>query len=175
MSLLFAKIQIYEQDGSIVFKVPTETNPFASYPKGSIRVRDYNANGLQIEHLQENYDICFVDSPDDILDATATPYGITKVAVYTALNSFINVNTVSITGTVTTSNAILENLAELESFIEIPGNSIEVTYYAGVDTDNPSGNTNNIYTIVYKTGATVISTKTVAYNLSDNIISVTTA
>jgi hypothetical protein len=171
---LFSTIQVYEQDGAIVFKIPADTAPFASYPKGSIRVRDYNTNGLQVEHVNENYDICFVENPDDILDATSTPYGITKAAVYTALNSFIGVSSTTITGTVATSNTILENLAELESFVEIPGNSIEVTYYTGVDTDNPSGNTNNIYTIVYKTGLTVVSTKTIAYNLSDNIIKITT-
>lgn len=169
---LFSTIQIYEQDGSIVFKDPAESEPFASYPKGSVKFRNYGISGFLFEREVDSANIAFVEEADDILDITATPYDTTRSAVYIALNAFINTNV--ITGTVTSSNTVLENLAELESFDMVSGNNVSITYYPGIDTGNPSGNTNNIWTIVYSTGATVIATKTLSYNADDNIISVTT-
>jgi hypothetical protein len=69
---------------------------------------------------------------------------------------------------------MLDELSTLANFDMIPGNNIDITYYPGVDGGNPTGNTNNIYTIVYSTGATIVATKTLSYNNADNVISVIT-
>lgn len=55
------------------------------------------------------------------------------------------------------------------------GNSIEYTYYAGVEAGNPSGTVTNIKTVVYKQGVTTMWTETIAYNAADLIISTTTS
>ncbi len=68
----------------------------------------------------------------------------------------------------------LTTLLQRANWTSIPGNSIEINYYAGVSAGNPSGNTSNIETTVYKTGASVIFTQTMTYNASDLIISVST-
>jgi hypothetical protein len=61
------------------------------------------------------------------------------------------------------------NLGSLENFDLIPGNSVELSYYAGVAAGNPSGTTTNIQTISYKRGVDVVATKTIEYNAADNI------
>lgn len=159
---LFSTIQVYEQDGAIVFKDPAESAPFAAYPKGSIKVRNYGSSGFLFEREVDSTDIAYVEEADDVLDITAAPYGITRDDVYQLLYPVLS------------TTSILDELSELASFDMIPGNNIDITYYPGIDAGNPSGNTNNIYTIVYSTGMTVIATKTLSYNAADNVISVIT-
>jgi hypothetical protein len=55
------------------------------------------------------------------------------------------------------------------------GNSIETTKYTGVETGNPSGSTDNVKTVVYKTGATTVITQTMEYDMSNDVIKVTTS
>jgi hypothetical protein len=159
---LFTTIQVYEQDGAIVFKDPAELEPFAAFPKGSIKVRNYGISGFLFEREVDSANIAFVEEADDVLDSTAAPYGVTRALVYDLLYPILS------------TTSILEDLSELASFDMIPGNNINITYYPGIDVGNPSGNTNNIYTIVYTTGMTVIATKTLSYNAADNVISVIT-
>ena len=160
---LFLTIQVYEQDGAIVFKDPADSAPFAAFPKGSIKVRNYGTSGFLFEREVDSADIAFVEEADDVLDIASTSYGITRALVYDLLYPILS------------TTSILEDLAELANFDMIPGNNINITYYPGVpDIGNPSGNTNNIYTIVYSTGMTVIATKTLSYNAADNVISVIT-
>jgi hypothetical protein len=159
---LFSTIQVYEQDGAIVFKDPADTAPFAAFPKGSIKIRNYGVSGFLFEREVDGADIAFVEEADDVLDITAVPYGVTRSNVYKLLYPVLS------------TTSILDELAELASFDMIPGNNIDITYYPGIDAGNPSGNTNNIYTIVYSTGMTVIATKTLSYNAADNVISVIT-
>jgi hypothetical protein len=71
------------------------------------------------------------------------------------------------------SQSFFNKITSAENFDLVPGNSVEITYYSGVAAGNPSGTTDNIETIVYKTGATIIATKTLEYDLADNIIKVT--
>ena len=169
---LFSTIQVYEQDGAIVFKNPADTEPFASYPKGSIKFRNYGVSGILFEREVDSADIAFVEEASDVLDISSLPYGATRLLLYAALNTFINTNV--ITGSVTSSNLVLESLAELANFDMIPGNNINITYYTGIDTGNPSGSTDNAYIIVYTTGTTIIATKTLSYNSANNVISVIT-
>ena len=160
---LFSTIQVYEQDGAIVFKDPAESTPFAAYPKGSIKIRNYGTSGFLFEREVDSADIVFVEEADDVLNITAVPYGVTRDDVYQLLYPVLS------------TTSILDELAELANFDMIPGNNIDITYYPGVpDIGNPSGNSNNIYTIVYSTGMTVIATKTLSYNFADNVISVIT-
>jgi hypothetical protein len=92
-------------------------------------------------------------------DATAA----NQATMITALNS---------------ANTSLDNI-ELYSYranwTTVIGNSIEYTYYAGVEAGNPTGATTNVKTIVYKTGITTIFTQTIAYNAADLVISIITS
>ena len=55
----------------------------------------------------------------------------------------------------------------------IPGNSKVITYFPEtVQAANPSGNI-NVATIEFKTGNTTIITQSIAYDLNDNILSIT--
>lgn len=57
---------------------------------------------------------------------------------------------------------------------KIVGNSRVLTYYTDTDGgNNPSGNTNNIRTVLYKTGASTILTQLIKYDINDNVLSVT--
>lgn len=56
----------------------------------------------------------------------------------------------------------------------LSGNSIEYTYYAGVEAGNPSGTTTNVKTAAFKTGVSTIFTQTFAYDANDLVISITT-
>lgn len=60
-------------------------------------------------------------------------------------------------------------LAQLENWDKIAGNTLEMTYING--TLNP--NEQLLETIVYKTGVTTILTRTFAYDANDNMISST--
>jgi hypothetical protein len=159
---LFSTIQVYEQDGAIVFKIPADPAPFAAFPKGSIKVRSYGTSGFLFEREVDSTDIAAVEEADDILDITSTAYGATRADVYELLYPILS------------TTSMLDELSVLANFDMIPGNNIDITYYPGVDAGNPTGNTNNIYTIVYSTGATVVATKTLSYNNADNVISVIT-
>jgi len=159
---LFSTIQVYEQDGAIVFKIPADPAPYAAFPKGSVKVRNYGVSGFLFEREADNADIAFVEEANNILDITSTPYGATRDDVYELLYPVLS------------TTSMLDELSTLANFDMIPGNNIDITYYTGVNAGNPSGNTNNIYTIVYSTGATVVATKTLSYNAADNVISVIT-
>ena len=159
---LFSTIQVYEQYGAIVFKIPADPEPFAAFPKGSVKVRNYGKSGFLFEREVDSTDIAAVENADHILDITSTAYGVTRADVYELLYPVLS------------TTSMLDKLSELANFDMIPGNNINITYYPGIDGGNPSGNTNNIYTIVYSTGATVVATKTLSYNAADNVISVIT-
>jgi hypothetical protein len=159
---LFSTIQVYEQDGAIVFKIPADPAPFAAFPKGSIKVRNYGVSGFLFEREVDSTDIAAVEYADDILDITSTAYGATRADVYELLYPVLS------------TTSMLDELSTLANFDMIPGNNVDITYYPGIDAGNPSGNTNNIYTIVYTTGMTVVATKTLSYNAADNVISVIT-
>ena len=51
----------------------------------------------------------------------------------------------------------------------VAGNDVEIIYFAGVDPRNPSGSTDNIDTINYRTGGITQWSKQVTYNSADNI------
>lgn len=54
----------------------------------------------------------------------------------------------------------------------IPGNSCELSYFAGIDARNPSGTVGNLDTVLYKTGATTIVTQELTYDILDNVVKV---
>lgn len=54
------------------------------------------------------------------------------------------------------------------------GNSITYTYYTGVAPGNPSGNTSNVETAEFYSGATLIFTQTFTYDVNNNCTSITT-
>jgi len=65
------------------------------------------------------------------------------------------------------------NYQELSVWTSIPGNSIEYTYYTGIEAGNPSGTLTNPKIIAYKTGVAVIVTQTITYNNLDNELTIT--
>lgn len=60
------------------------------------------------------------------------------------------------------------------NWTSVVGNNIVYTYYTGVAPGNPSGDTNNVETAEFFTGATLVFTQTFAYNASNNCISIIT-
>jgi hypothetical protein len=60
------------------------------------------------------------------------------------------------------------------NWTNITGNSVNYTYYTGVAAGNPSGDTNNVETAEYFTGATLVFTQTFIYNANNNVTSVVT-
>jgi hypothetical protein len=106
-----------------------------------------------------------------ILDALKTgivtnaPAGASTSALQTTGNNSLS----SLDTKATTNNTY----TSYEVWDAIPGNSKEFTYYSGEVAGNPSGNTDNIQTIVYKTGVSTILTRTFTYNSSDNILTIT--
>jgi hypothetical protein len=78
------------------------------------------------------------------------------------------------TQNITIAQTDLFNLMSRSNWTSSLGNSVEYTYYAGVEAGNPSGTTTNVKTVVYKTGVTTIFTQTIAYNAADLAISIVT-
>jgi len=75
----------------------------------------------------------------------------------------------------TTVGSINLNTDDLERGVwdKIIGNSKEFVFYSGVEAGNPSGSVDNIKTIAYKTGATLILTQTFAWTATNKILSIT--
>ena len=103
----------------------------------------------------------------DILD-----YFINGVPITVSGSSTLATSTLQTTG-----NAILTTIntyMTYEVWDTIVGNSKVFAYYTGTGSGaNPSGNTNNIQTITYKTGSTTILTRTFTYDASDNVLTIT--
>ena len=69
----------------------------------------------------------------------------------------------------------IENLGDkLANWTNVVGNSIEYSYYTGAAAGNPSGDTNNVETAKYYTGATLMFTQTFSYNANNNAIKIET-
>lgn len=61
---------------------------------------------------------------------------------------------------------------DLANWTTIEGNSMQISYYAGVDDNNPSGSTDNVQYIAYLEGATTVLTKEYIYDANDRVISI---
>jgi len=83
----YTKIKIIDDGGMITFQTETSQH-ITSEPKGSVRISKFSLTGFSFERLITNTGIAYVDSADDILDATGTPYGVTFDAVRTILAAF---------------------------------------------------------------------------------------
>lgn len=88
------------------------------------------------------------------------------------LREALTVDGLKIVGTIATGTLATESTLQLSVWDAIPGNSIEMTYYTGVEAGNPSGTTTNVKTIVYKEGVTTIVTKTLTYNSVDDVLTI---
>lgn len=66
------------------------------------------------------------------------------------------------------------NVASTTVWNEVIGNSKELVYYTGIEAGNPSGNTNNVKTIIYKSLAVVVFNQDITYNSADNVLTITT-
>ncbi len=67
----------------------------------------------------------------------------------------------------------LTSLTSRETWQYQTGNSLAFTYYSGVVTGNPSGNT-NVESIAYMTGVTTVFTQTFTYDANDNVLTLVT-
>lgn len=63
-------------------------------------------------------------------------------------------------------------LTERQAWTKIVGNTVEYTYYSGVEAGNPSG-TENIKEIIYKKHDVIIFTQLYSWNESDNPLKIT--
>lgn len=68
-----------------------------------------------------------------------------------------------------------QNIDILANWGIAPGQGKVFTYYTGVESGNPSGNTTNIKTIVYQNNGNTLLTKTISYNATNNVISIITS
>lgn len=86
---------------------------------------------------------------------------------------------VNLLGTEVKQNDIITELqaiklaTQLNIWDKIAGNNKLISYFSGVAAGNPSGNVENIQTIQFRTGTTVIITQTFVYNAADNVLSIT--
>lgn len=62
---------------------------------------------------------------------------------------------------------------ELYAWTSYKGNSLELSYYSGVDANNPSGN-KNIKAVKYIKAGRVRLTKTMTYDADDDVLTVIT-
>lgn len=72
-------------------------------------------------------------------------------------------------------SGLFSQVIQTSTWSGIAGNSKELVYYVGVEAGNPSGSTDNVKTITFKTGATIILVQTLTYNSSDNVLTITTS
>lgn len=75
-------------------------------------------------------------------------------------------------GQVTTSQELLL-IVQREGWTLIAGNSLDITYFAGVDARNPSGSTTNVDTIEYVDSSGVVLTQEFTYNADDLVTNIT--
>jgi hypothetical protein len=71
-----------------------------------------------------------------------------------------------------TTNGV-DAITSFNQYLEVAGNGININYYSGVVSGNPSGN-KNIETIEYLQDSTVILTQTFTYDSEDYILTVRT-
>lgn len=104
-----------------------------------------------------------IDRLDDIKDFTGSTFGFDTSTGDT---------------TIDTLRVVLENVVRnhliYSNWEFVAGNKKEFTYYSGVEAGNPSGTVDNIKTLVFKDGVGTVLTQTLAYDVSDRIITITT-
>lgn len=61
---------------------------------------------------------------------------------------------------------------DLANWTNTEGNSMQISYYAGVDANNPSGNVDNVQYTAYAQQGTTILTKEYIYDINDRIITI---
>jgi len=88
MNKQFAKLKVYELGGGVAFSEETATVPFLVLPKGQATMKPWGASGFVFENVITGDVIAFVDTLDDVLDSAGVVYGITQIAVMTAVSAF---------------------------------------------------------------------------------------
>lgn len=124
------------------------------------KIKGYHAEGTKL-HLMLDSDVTFFkDEPNEGVitlefnENTIVYNTVTFTSAFTLLTS-ISTATVSAT--------------TIASWGMVIGNSIAISYFAGVAARNPSGTTTNIDTIAYKTGGVTKISQEFTYNAVDDI------
>lgn len=88
MSKQFAKLKVYELGAGIAFHKTTESVPFLVLPKGQATMQPWGPSGFVFQNLITGDVIAYVDTYDDILNASDATYGVDQLAVMTAIAAF---------------------------------------------------------------------------------------
>ena len=88
MNKQFAKLKVYELGGGVAFSEETATIPFLVLPKGQATMKPWGPSGFVFENVITGDVIAFVDTFDDVLDSAGVVYGVSQIAVMTAVSAF---------------------------------------------------------------------------------------
>ena len=88
MNKQFAKLKVYELGGGVAFQTETSSIPFLVVPKGQATMKPWGVSGFVFENVITGDVIGFVDTFDDILDSAGVVYGVSQIAVMTAVSAF---------------------------------------------------------------------------------------
>lgn len=84
----FAELKVYELGGGVAFEEVGASVPFLVLPKGQATIKSWGASGFLFENVITGDVIAFVAEYDDVLDSAGATYGVSQMAVFTALGAF---------------------------------------------------------------------------------------
>lgn len=84
----FAELKVYELGGGVAFEEVGASVPFLVLPKGQATIKSWGASGFLFENVITGDVIAFVAEYDDVLDSAGAAYGVSQMAVFTALGAF---------------------------------------------------------------------------------------
>ena len=79
-------------DGTMIAFTTVDDKPLQSYPRGWVVLEPLGTTGFTFLDADSNKTLYQVNGLDNILDITGTPYGVTQLDVFTALNAFLGFN-----------------------------------------------------------------------------------
>ena len=85
------QIKVY-LDGTMVAFTTVDDVPLESYPRGWVVLQPLGTVGFTFTDADSNKVLYQIADFNNILDATGSPYGVTQLAVFSALNAFLGFN-----------------------------------------------------------------------------------
>lgn len=84
----FDQLKVYAIGGGVAFEEVGASVPFLVVPKGQATIKPWGTSGFLFENIVTGDVIAFVAEYDDVLDSAGAAYGVSQVAVFTALGAF---------------------------------------------------------------------------------------
>lgn len=75
--------------------------------------------------------------------------------------------------TIETNSTSTDEILKRANWTKLLNNSIENVFYVGIEAGNPSGSTDNIKEVIYKTSNVQVFKEVITYDASDNILTIT--